>query len=523
MKIIIPFIVFAHCCNSLFAQPAFQWQKSLGGSEYDNGVFITQSNDGGYVALGNTASNDGDVFGTHGGVDYWVLKLDHSGAIKWKKIWGGSLNDIPTMIIPTFDGGYLISGYTSSSDFDVSSNHGKTDGWLVKINESGIVQWKKTYGGSERDYFYSVIQSPEVGYVAVGSSDSNNGDVSGNHGISDWWIVKLDSLGTIIWSKLFGGSSFESANYVVNSSDNTFVIVGDTHSNDGDVVINNGSTDNWIVKLSSSGEILWQKSYGGVGAELPREIHQTADNGFIIVGTTGSHNSGQVFGHSQLGGYDVWVTKLGDSGELQWQKPMGGTGEDYGNSIVQLNDGGYIVECSTQSGDGDVSGPTYSQDIWLVKLSATGEIIWQKKYGGSDGEDGGNIIETSDYGLAFTGFSWSNDGDLAGQTNHGFTDLWVVKFSPETVKAVESERSDTISMTLYPNPATESVYLQIPDQKASVQVRVFDFSGRKVLDQELPNDSELKTGNLPGGIYSVITTSETGRSWSSNLVIRHDE
>ena len=347
---------------------AIQWQKALGGSAAENLLSIQSTADGGYIASGLTYSNDGDVSGYHGGneADAWVVKLSSSGAVQWQKVLGGSTGcDFANAILSTPDGGYIIAGHTDSNDGDVTSNAGERDVWIVKLSSSGAIQWQKTIGGAKNDYAYSFQSTPDGGYMVAGYTYSNNGDVSGNHGDADAWIVKLSSSGAIQWQKSLGGSSEDIARSIQPTVDGGYIVAGSTKSNNGDVSGNHGDADAWIVKLSSSGAIQWQKSLGGSNEDIARSIQLTTDGGYIVAGSAKSNN-GDVSGNH--GDQDAWIVKLSNDGTFQWQKSLGGTANDFVNSIQRTTDGSYIVAGQAISNNGDVSGNHGATDAWIIKL-----------------------------------------------------------------------------------------------------------------------------------------------------------
>ncbi|OAA31353.1 hypothetical protein AT15_07600 [Kosmotoga arenicorallina S304] len=402
---------------------ATQWQRCLGGSSYDYAISIIQTNDGGYVVAGWTASNDGDVSGNHGYYDYWVVKLNNTGAIQWQKCLGGSYNDWAKSVYQTNDGGYVVAGITYSSDGDVSGNHGYSDYWVVKLDSTGNIQWQKCLGGSYNDWAESIIQTSDGGYVVAGFTESNDGDVTGNHGERDYWVVKLDGTGDIQWQRCLGGSGDDYAWSIIQTRDGGYVVAGITYSNDGDVSGNHGYYDYWVVKLNNTGAIQWQKCLGGSSYDYAISIIQTNDGGYVVAGWTAS-NDGDVSGNH--GYYDYWVVKLNNTGAIQWQKCLGGSSYDFVYSIIQTNDGGYVVAGYTDSNDGDVSGNHGGLDYWVVKLDSTGAIQWQKCFGGSNNDYAYSIYQTSDGGYVVAGYTDSNDGEVSG--NHGDADYWVVKF-----------------------------------------------------------------------------------------------
>ncbi len=331
-----------------------QWHKSLGGHRTEEARSVQQTADGGYIVAGSTKSNDGDVSGNHGfewPMDSWIVKLNASGTIQWQKCLGGSKSERANSIQQTADGGYIVAGNTESNDGDVSGYHGQVDGWIVKLDRSGNIQWQKSLGGSEDELAWSIQQTIEGGYIVSASTSSNDGDVSGNHGESDSWIVKLDGSGTIQWQKCLGGSEWENPYSIQQTTDGGYIVAGSTKSNDGDVSGYHGQVDGWIVKLDESGGIQWQKSLGGSGFDHASSIQQTIDGGYIVSGSTESYD-GDVSGYQGASGHrnrDYWIVKLDVTGTIQWQKPLGGDSifTSYPSSIQQTSDDGFIVAGSS--------------------------------------------------------------------------------------------------------------------------------------------------------------------------------
>ncbi|MEI6899958.1 MAG: hypothetical protein WCL00_08770, partial [Bacteroidota bacterium] len=204
-----------------------QWQKSYGGVGAEEAHSIQQTNDGGYIMAGYSyGSPDSNATGNHGLMDAWVVKTDPLGVVQWQKCYGGSENDIVNCIIQTNDGGYIFACETYSWDGDVVGNHGEQDIWVVKINSSGAIQWKMCYGGSGYEYVQRIRQTPDGGYIFAGSASSNNGDVTGNHGNEDFWIVKIDISGYIQWQKCYGGYDWDRALGIILTSEGGYAIAG---------------------------------------------------------------------------------------------------------------------------------------------------------------------------------------------------------------------------------------------------------------------------------------------------------
>ncbi|MBK9248201.1 MAG: choice-of-anchor D domain-containing protein [Ignavibacteria bacterium] len=284
---------------------------------------------------------------------------------------------------------------------------------------------------------------------------SIDGDVTGNNGSMDYWVVKLNPAGAIEWQKALGGSSTEHANSIQQSTDGGYIVAGVSASKNGDVTGNNGNDDYWVVKLSPTGAIDWQRSLGGSLKDVAHSIQQSNDGGYIVAGESGS-TDGDVTGNN--GNDDYWVVKLSPIGAIEWQKSLGGSNYDRAHSIQQSTDGGYIVAGVSTSIDGDVTGNIGSEDYWVVKLSSTGTIEWQKSLAGSNEDFAYSIHQSADGGYIVAGESYSNNGDVSG--NHGASDYWVVKLSPEGV-AFQSDTSDAVFSIISPEPTLQNLSIDM--------------------------------------------------------------
>ena len=239
--------------------PVIEWQKCLGGSGADLGYGMQQTADHGYVMVGEISSDNGDVSGFHGYYDYWVIKVDSVGNLQWQNSLGGTKYDDGIAIQQASDGGYIVAGGSYSNDGDVTGHHGQEDYWVVKLDAEGNIVWEKSLGGDNYDKAFAVCQTTDGGFMVAGVSNSNSGDVTGNHGDGDFWVVKLDSVGTLMWQKSLGGSDDDDAYAVQPTSDNGCIVAGYSSSNDGDVSGNHGGYDYWVVKLDALGNTTWKK------------------------------------------------------------------------------------------------------------------------------------------------------------------------------------------------------------------------------------------------------------------------
>src|SRR5690606_6395457 len=225
------------------------WNQYYGGTNNDRAFDIVQTPDGGYIMVGNSESEDFDITNALGSYDYWVVKIDAEGNLQWQQNYGGSSIEIAYSITKTNDGNYLVLGDTRSTDQQVTNPKGNADAWLIKINESGDLLWQKSYGGSQFDTGRSIIENPEGNLIVFGSSRSNDLDVSGNYGQSDYWLVLTNANGNLFFEKNYGGSGTDFGNAAILSSSGQIVMAGSSESNDFDVSNNQGGKDVLIIKL----------------------------------------------------------------------------------------------------------------------------------------------------------------------------------------------------------------------------------------------------------------------------------
>ncbi len=486
-----------------FSQPAIQWQKCLGGLSTDEAHSVQQTIDGGFIIAGFTLSNDtvGDVSGYHGGKDFWIVKLDGSGTMQWQKCLGGTSDDHANSILQTTDGGFIVVGMTSSNDGDVIGYLGSRDFWVVKLDYSGNILWQKCLGGTAWDEAYSVKQTFDGGFIVGGFTYSNDIDVSGNHGFirSDYWVIKLDSSGTLQWQKCLGGSDDDEANAVHQTADGGFIVAGYSLSNNGDLTSNQGDADYWIVKLDASGTIQWQKSLGGMFDEKAYSVQQITDGGFVVAGFAASNN-GDVSGNhnfSNAGG-DYWIVKLDSSGSLLWQKCLGGTSFESATSIEQTPEGGFIICGYAFSNNGDLTANHGGPDYWVVKLDAATNIQWQKILGGTDDDRAYSMQMTTDGGLIIAGGARSSNDDVTNARGGG--DFWVVKLSPFV--GIKEETGSTF-LKISPNPFSIIATINFGKEVRNASFSLYNFLGEKVVETTGINGErfQFNRGNLPNGIY----------------------
>ncbi len=480
--------------------PAIEWSRSFGGEKNDILLNGQQTSDGGYVFIGYSASKTGDVTGNHMNDDYWVVKLNASGNLQWQKSLGGSWLDWGYSVKETADGGYVVAGSSASGDGDVTDNHGDIDSWILKLDAIGNIIWQKSIGGAGSDNAHEILPTIEGGYVMAGSSASNDGDFTGNHGNTDYWLAKLSTTGSVEWQKVVGGSAGDNLRAMQRTADGGFILAGSSISNDGDVSGNHGNYDYWIVKMNNAGTIEWQKSLGGSAEDRAEEIVQTADGGYIVAGSTFS-NDGDVSGNH--GGQDYWIVKLSGTGNIVWQKTFGGTQTDLLNSIALTKDNGCIVAGWTNSNDGNILENHGDQDYWILKLGSNGDIEWQKSLGGTQVDQARWIAQTRDNGYIAAGMSSSNDGQVS--SNQGYLDYWIVKLAGDGT-AIE-EQIKSISFTIQPNPANGSI--TVSNLPINSMLKIIDLTGKIVYSTSTTEtQKQISIDNLANGVYLIQVKSK---------------
>jgi hypothetical protein len=348
---------------------------------FQGGVFskAIPTTDGGYIVTG-IVSNYLEL-STNGGYDVWIYKFDANGSKMWQKAYGASFNETANDIISTSDGGYLIVGSTQGRDEgNVTGFKGVQDLWLLKIDAQGNLLWQRTYGGTGWEEGYGIVKTTDGNYIIVGSTQSKDGDVVSNHLLDELWLIKVDNSGNLIWQKTYGGSGFDGGRSITKSLDGGYFVLGTSTSNDGDLTKNNGTSDVWVLKINEEGNLLWSKSFGGSDLDTP--FGSTTDlEGNVIVASTSSSNDGDVIGAK--GGGDAWLLKFSSSGNLLWKKIFGGSKEDWANSITTSKDGSILFCGYTTSIDGDLALNTARgyYDGWLMVLDKDGNKKSSETFG----------------------------------------------------------------------------------------------------------------------------------------------
>ena len=417
------FVVSLSITNTALAQPPDTlWSKTLGGADVDRAYSVQQTTDRGYIVAGITKS-----FGI-GSPDFenvYLIKTDSLGDTLWTRTYGGSGYDESRFVDQTFDGGYIVAGYSTLGD----PNQWGMNAYLIKTDSLGDTLWTRIYGGIGWDDARCVQQTADSGYIVVGSTDT------AGTGYTDVWIIRTNRNGDTLWTKIYGGSNSDYAHYVQQTLDSGYIV---------------GATlwkDMWLLKLDSLGDTLWTRTYGGSGREWCRSVQQTHDNGYILAGHTTSFGAGD---------RDIYLVKTDSLGDTLWTRTYGDTALDYAASIEQTSDSGYIASGCTYS-----FGPGH---LYVLKFNQSGDTLWTMRFGSTNSESGQSIRETADRGYIVAGWTFDSlDG----------VQVYIIKIAPGSIGLKDNGQLHIteyiVGTTIFSGP------LLLPE---GTKCRVFDITGR---------------------------------------------
>ena len=388
------------------------WQKSIGGNGFDLLQSIKGTKDGGFILAGTSSS--GNSFekkeDCKGLTDFWVIKLDASGNEQWQRTIGGDGQDELLCAFQTKDGGYVLGGSSSSSPSSITNvkaegktaesstidlygksekSRGNMDYWVVKLDKQGVIEWQKTYGGRYADLLRSMEQTTDNGYILAGYSNSPlSGDkTDGNKGVGDYWIVKIDDIGTIQWQKTYGADGDDQPYVIHQTIEGGYIVGGNSNSKNaltslGGIVAN--GTDFWVLKLDSEGGVTWSKTYDFGKVDILTSLVENKDHTYLIGGYAKAESRqstvGQVakmagIGKDKEGINDYIALKIDENGEEFWNKTVGSSGEDILRKLIETRDGGYLMAGTSNSNSSmDKNSNIGGNDFWVVKLKDKAKV-----------------------------------------------------------------------------------------------------------------------------------------------------
>jgi PKD repeat protein len=426
--------------SSAFAQVDVLWDKTYGGSGDEIMYSSVSGADGGYLLAGFSSSpaSGEKSENSRGGSDYWIVNIDTNGNKKWDRTFGGNGSEYISQAISTTNRGYLLAG---SSDSNISGeksekSRGESDYWIIKTDAEGNKQWDRTIGGAGTDELRSVVTTIDGGYLLGGRSESNtSGEKSEDSQESDYWIVKIDQDGDKVWDKTFGGSGDEQLGDVIPSNDGGYLLAGwsDSDASGEKSEGSKGEEDYWIIKINDSGDVVWDKTIGGNNRDVLFKAISIPTGGYLLVGYSESDASGDKSADGK-GGRDYWIVKVDESGNKIWDRAWGGSQDDDLRDAISIPDGGYLLtgfsasDVSADKGE-DSRG---ANDFWVIKIDANGNKVWDKTLGGSDSDILFSAIPALDRGYLLGGYSESNtSGEKTEDSRGGEGDFWVIKVAEQ--------------------------------------------------------------------------------------------
>ena len=351
---------------------SLEWVKNYGGSRDDRGQSVVEVSGIGYALLGYSMSNDGDVSNNEGFHDNWVILIDSKGNIVWEKSYGFSGHDHAYNIIETKDGNLFFNGFLdvtasrglgSTEKVVKSIKHGVGEYWCHKIDLDGNILWRKYFGGTNNDRSYDSIETADGDFIIVGSSESSDSDISSPKGNYDIWVIKLSSNGDFLWERSYGGSKYETANSIIQSSDKKIHILGSTLSYDMDISFQMGSSDFCLITIDSDGNLLSEQTFGGSNFDMGKKIEVDNKGNLWLTGYSRSIDFDLSL---NKGKNDAVLIQLSKNKILRQVLALGAEGEDIANSLIHFNENEIIVAGYSDSREGYFVENKGKKDIFLA-------------------------------------------------------------------------------------------------------------------------------------------------------------
>ena len=407
--------------------------KFFGGSDEEVAREIIELQDGGFGIVGSTKSTDGDFSNRMGNDwDLFLIKIDEQGEVTWKKTYGGSADDFGFSLAESPEGGFVLMGYSNSQDGDVPTTKGYHDNWIIRVDAAGAVVWKKSFGYSGHDHAYNVIPTLDGGYFFNGFLDVTASNGEGNsgkpsqakrHGVGEFWCHKIDANGNIQWQRYFGGTNNDRSYDAIQTREGNFLIVGTTESNDVDVKNPKGSYDVWVVMVSPFGDMIWENSYGGSLVDEASRVIEDSYGNYRIIGNTNSEDMDVI---DSRGSSDVWQIILDKSGRLIGSYNFGGSEFDRGTSITKGPLGATFITGYSRSLDGDMYSNKGENDIFLMYLPDDGSELKTMILGGEGQDFAYDVLVLRDGGVMLVGQTFSKNPPF--DQNNGKSDILVAYY-----------------------------------------------------------------------------------------------
>lgn len=485
IKTYILTLTFLTTSISTFGQNrSVSWIQNIGGSSEEEAKCILPTSDGGLLVSGYSYSNDGLLINNKGFQDGWLVKTNSEGYIEWQKNIGGDGADVIEEAKEVEDG-YIVCGWSASTTSTFVTSNGLEDGFVAKINKTGSVIWKKSLGGTLMDKFFDIEILDNGDVVAVGYLMSPEVTLSHSthKGQLDLWVVRFNSDGQLVWQNAYGGSDDDFAYNITRTKDNKLIIAGSSDSMDGAVGTTQGEWDCWLVQLNLNGDLEWSNKFGYGNNEEIIDLLEY-NNSYYIIGN--SNSSGRTDSH---GHYDAWIVQTDLNGNYINDFSFGSSENDLIYGAVATANGIFI------SGQSESS---HSTDGWIMQIDGNGSVITSQLIGGSEYDILRDIAVRED-AIFITGTSFSSDGDMT--QNFGESDILVAKLD-------DSKREIPQQIQIFPNPAADNITLVL-DKIGIEKITIYNAMGQIVRTIVANNffQEQVNISDWTPGVYTVEISS----------------
>ncbi len=455
--------------------------------------------------------------------DYWIVKVDSLGNIEWSNRFGGTADDLFYDIIECRNGGYFLGGYSLSGNGGDKTDtvRGITDYWVIRIDENGNKLWDKTYGGWAVDNLTCVFESSDGSFLIGGNSISSLGadKTEPTWGGWDYWLLKLDSLGNKIWDKRYGGALDDNMYSISESKDGSYVLGGFSQSypSGNKTQPSQGVWDYWMVKIDVNGTVIWDKTFGGDLTDFLFDHITCSDGGYLLHGTSQSNLSGDKTDSSR-GFWDYWIVKTDSLGNKLWDKTFGGSMEEDAYSVEEVFDHGFLLSGTSYSpiGSDKTESNLGIEQVWIVRTDSMGNKLWDKTIFTLGHDENGMATVTHDGCIAASVYTESPVGGYKSIVNNGAADYWLVKICFDTHVSVPETINNTVS--IHPNPASDYIEVVYPE---ITELHVYDLQGRLLQQLNYLNRENkvlLSIQSIPAGVYLLKVMSKNGQEVAKLLV-----
>lgn len=523
---VLVFVAIFFSLNSTSSQELnLIWENTYGGNGKETLYSVQPNGNGGYIMGGYTTSGlNGDISTpSFGNSDFLVINVNSTGQIIWDKRFGMIGSESLNEIVPLPKGGFIIGGITNMNTYTEINDRLGIEKFLVyKISAEGDIIWQKMLGGSGDDELQSIQLSPDGGVIIGGRSNSVDGDVQSRSNYTfeywdfDFWVVKLNFDGEIVWENSFGKSdSWDGLWHILSVADGYLLGGATARDKNGNSTSLNAPLKMSLIKIDFEGNFIWEKIFGGSNNDYLTQIVQSDDGGYLLVGETmsidedvQSRKDKNIIASDDK---DCWVVKVDNNGEFMWEQYYGGFSYEITFSASKINNGGYTVVGGTRSSA--LNGLDQGDfDFWVFNIDNNGQMKWDQRFGGSNSESATSIFQINETEYLLGGYTRSSDGDVQSRPNGG-QDYWMLK--ADLTRSLSSENFDLLKFDLYPNPVLNEFTIRLENDIKLINVNIYNNLGQLIISK---NKEIIETTQLSKGIYYVEVITNQGKSTKKIII-----